>query len=389
MNEKAALALLLGLHLALGIAFNARMAIGNAPDEPAHAHYVETLLKTGRPPVWNWPREPLSYEAVQSPLYYAAAAAWALPVRGLPPVFQVRWIRAFSTLLHLLALLCIWRLACGFAGAGMALASTAVVALLPMFLFIGAQVGNDSLANLCGALLLMVWMAHVRRGPGGPADAAALGAVAGLGLLAKATLAAPILCVMAERAWTWRRDASLRRNGGTLLLAALPFWALIFGRNLLLGGGLWGIAPNAAYDPGGFGLSRLHVWLRIFFESFWGKFGWMTQPLPGWTYLVLLAVSVLSLAGLIAGRRRLLQGERALLLLVFCAALAQNFYYGFVLACQPQARFSFITLGAWAPLFCAGLAFWFEPLQQGANRALAWIGLTLLLGLDLLALRFL
>jgi hypothetical protein len=385
---RAALTLVLALHLALALAFNARVPLGGAPDEPAHAACVESLLH-GRLPVWDWPARPEGYEAHQPPLYYAAAALWDLPLRGTHPALQLRWLRVFSTFLHLLALLCIWRMARLCLGPGVALAATAAAAALPMFAFIGASVSNDALANLAGSLLLWRWLEE-RRTPGGKGQALRLGALIGLGLNAKATLAAPALCVFVERVWAWRREGGTKAalaRAALLGAAALVLCLPLFARNLTLYGDLWGLARTALYDPQRFGWARLPEWCVLFFQSFWGRFGWMTNPLPGWSYLLLLALSALALAGFVKERRRMLSGDAGVLLLFFGGVLAQTFCYGFLRSFQPQARFSFVALGAWAVLFVMGLEAWGEALPPAARRAVGVLLALGALGLDLLALR--
>lgn len=386
--ERAGLALVLALHLALALAFNARVPLGGAPDEPAHAACVSDLLH-GRMPVWDWPRRAEGYEAHQPPLYYAAAALWDLPLRRAHPALQLRWLRLFSTFLHLLALLCLWRMARLCLGPGRALAAAAAAAALPMFAFIGASVSNDALANLAGALLLWRWLEE-RRVPGGKGQALRLGALIGLGLNAKATLAAPALVVLAERVWVWRREAGLRPALGRSALlgaAALGLCLPLFARNLALYGDLWGLARTALYDPHRFGWSRLPEWCALFFQSFWGRFGWMTSPLPGWSYFLLLALSALALAGLVKEGRRVLAGDAGALLLFFGGVLAQTFCYGFLRSFQPQARFSFVALGAWAALFVIGLEAWGKELPPAARRATGVLLALGALGLGLLSLR--
>ncbi|MFA6004052.1 MAG: DUF2142 domain-containing protein, partial [Elusimicrobiota bacterium] len=375
-------------HLALATAFNLRVPLGGAPDEPAHAAYIQSLAG-GHLPVWDWPRDPQSYEAFQPPLYYAGAALWLLPVRSASPAFQVHWLRLFSTLLHLLALACLWAMVRAWLPAGAAAGALAAAALLPMFAFIGASVSNDALANLAGAGLLWFWFAQ-RRQPSGAGQALRLGLAAGLALLAKATLAAPVFCMLLERLWVWRREQGARsaaRRGALLVGAGAAVCGALLVRNLALYGDVWGLSRIGAYDQQAFGWSRLPLWLELFFQSFWGRFGWMTQPLPGWCYVLFLAVSLLSGLGLLADRSRMFRDEGRLLLAVFAAALAQNFWYGFLLTSQPQARYSFVALAAWAPLFCGGLGYWLERLPAYA-RGPVRAGLILAaLAVDLLALR--
>ncbi|MFA5139317.1 MAG: glycosyltransferase family 39 protein [Elusimicrobiota bacterium] len=327
----------------------ARIEPGNAPDERAHAEYALHLARTGSlPDPHAWPADPYAYEAHQPPLYYWAGS---LALRALPvssPLGQVRTLRAVSTLCHLAALVLTYLL-CRRLGmsAAAALGPTALAALLPMFVFIGSTVTNDAAVNLAGTAILLATAAS--------ASGLWIGLAMGLGMLSKSTLlpvagACLLYLLVKERAW--------KKVCLALLTAALiAGWFYL--RNLRAYGDPWGYSHSSAYDPNRFGLSQLPSWLILYFQSFWGRFGQMTQPMPTAVYVLLLAWTGLALGGWTRDWRTLARKPgRPLLLLALGLALAQNFVYGFFMSYQPQGRFSFIAIAAWAVLFWDGLASW-------------------------------
>lgn len=130
-----------------------------APDEPAHLVYVQSIAEASRLPRRNDPVYE-TYEWHQPPLYYALAA----PLYGMGP----RAVRAFSLVLATLTLLLVgWavrRLTNGRDDA--AALAIAFAALVPMRQAVLSSAGNDALAEfLCTAVLCccMELLSHGRR----------------------------------------------------------------------------------------------------------------------------------------------------------------------------------------------------------------------------------
>ncbi len=178
-NNRVFPGLLLLLYLTLGCLFAVNTPAWQAPDEPAHYNYVRYLAEKGAFPVLHmgdyphayleqikaahFPPDmsiaPIRYEFHQPPLYYALLA----------PVFAL----AHGSLLAL-------RLASVALGAGIvslawligrrvfpgrpgpALGAAAFVAFLPQHLATVSQVGNDVLAELLFAAVLLVLVGWVQ-----------------------------------------------------------------------------------------------------------------------------------------------------------------------------------------------------------------------------------
>ncbi len=70
------------VYMALSTVYNVVIPVGEAPDEPSHVDYVQTVLRTGQLPTIPKGSARYSYEAEQPPLYYLLQAAW---IGILPP----------------------------------------------------------------------------------------------------------------------------------------------------------------------------------------------------------------------------------------------------------------------------------------------------------------
>jgi 4-amino-4-deoxy-L-arabinose transferase-like glycosyltransferase len=199
-----------------------------------------------------------------------------------------------------------------------ALAVAAFVAFLPQHLAILGSVNNDALSELIIAAILALL---VTPWPAAPATRRllALGLLLGAGFLTKgqAYLMAPVVGVfLLVRYWP-RPDRSPRpvRSIASALLwvfvPALLMGLLVWGRNAAVYGGL-DVLARAAHDSVVVGQPRTAEWLaqyglggtlgrfaRTTFVSFWGQFGWMAAPLPGWMVGGLLALTLVAMIGLV------------------------------------------------------------------------------------------
>jgi 4-amino-4-deoxy-L-arabinose transferase-like glycosyltransferase len=369
------LAVVLGYYALSAAAFAGLNAPGNAPDEPAHAAYAAYWHHTGELPVCDaspfWPR----YEAVQPPLYYALLRPVYAVVQHRPAGAQFRAMRAVSAALHLLALWLVFRIALrAFAGArGPALGATAVVALTPMFAFIGGSVTNDALANLAMAAVLLAGL-RLEQAPADRRAVALYGLALGLGFSAKMSLVLPGLAVTGFLVWRGRlspRQAAAAL-GLALLVASHAFW-----RNWRDCGDPLSAARLQAVEPVAAGWGDVGRWGPSSYESFWAVFGWMTVRVPAFFYRALWALGGLAAAGLFLGRRDDGLEPRAKAFLGFALALvlAQGAFFC-ARTLQAQGRYLFIGLGAFAPLFFAGLAHWARRLSPRLRPA-AWAALVL------------
>jgi 4-amino-4-deoxy-L-arabinose transferase-like glycosyltransferase len=341
------LTLLLALYLLLAAGFAAVTPFGQAPDESAHALYIQHLVGERALPVLRKERRE-AYEFHQPPLYYALAApAWTVGASASPAAGRMA-ARGVSILIGALGIWLIAALArVVWPGReALALAAAGFTALLPMRLATAASVSNDTLAEAVFTAALLVMLLMLRNGAE-TRRAAALGVCLGLGVLTKSSdiLLFPVALVALLLACQVKREAApaegdeqhgTRRRrkaarGPEAQMATAPprprldsrlflqCAAVTFGVALLIGGG-W-MARNARLygDPLGtkafeqyfqdtptpealqqaLGYSRGELMVRkvlpLTFVSFWGVFGHMqhfmgayergSQP-PGWTRIL-------------------------------------------------------------------------------------------------------
>jgi hypothetical protein len=155
-------------------------------------------------------------------------------------------------------------------------------------------------------------------------------------------------------------------------------------RNALLAHGLFGkwdpfgalatLRAVPAYDvthrirPGFFlslGQGSLPV---LAFKSYWGLFGWMTVPAPGWFYALMLVFTVAGLAGFIASRvpppapryLRTYLGMAALLVVALMVRVNLELD-------APHGRYLFAALVPISLMLTAGLRHWATRFGVGAR----------------------
>jgi len=284
------------VYLVLAVTYSFIFPLGQAPDEPAHVHYVLFVAEQGRLP--RFYADDVGYESYQAPLYYTLSAAvcklsWALTgsprtegprVAALPSELEardadealVRRLRTnplVPTQQHRLALAALrwaqaldpahrraWhavRLSTALLGAigvllcyriilvvfperpHLAAMVAAAVAFQPMYVHISSAVGNDPAAvAVLGAGVLVVLLV-LRDGPR-PGNVALLGVVLGLGMLTKDSANIAIPAALLTLIWaTGRRhepepSPSLIVNLGRWL-AALRWGGLLRWAGLMLG----------------------------------------------------------------------------------------------------------------------------------------------------------
>ena len=308
-----------------------------APDEPAHYNYIEQLADGAFPKIEpgdydqeyqnmvissgfdaQYSVDPFRYEDYQPPLYYLLLTPVFLAFGG-----RLEALRLSSLLLGAGVVLLTYLIAIRiFPGRPwLALIAAAFVAFLPQHVAMLAAVNNDSLAELliAGILLLLLTIILSARN----VDAAEnesdfisrkwliLGILLGLGFITKVTvyILAPVIAL----ALVWH----YRGNWRSFWRAAL----MVFGPAIAIGLIWWirNIVVYEALDPLGnlahnqvvIGQPRSAEWIDAFgfsyllrnfiqttFQSFWGQFGWMGVPMPGWVYLPLLLFTVAILIGL-------------------------------------------------------------------------------------------
>ncbi|HEY3174759.1 MAG TPA: DUF2142 domain-containing protein [Candidatus Polarisedimenticolia bacterium] len=399
------------------------------PDEPGHARYVNFLAAGGRLPLAG---EEAPGEAHQPPLYYALAAGVARvgrlgeipvePVRNprfrwyggtqenkylhdaaesLPPLRRLR-LMSVAMGAGTAALIYLMGAGSGVLSLRSAAIAAAAAAFLPQFTFISASLNNDNLANLFSAAALASLTAAMRR-PARLAPWGVAGSFAGLGLLAKFTGLTILPCglialALARRAA--RREAQPAppaRAAALFLFPALLIPAPLLLRNVLVLGDPLGVSALASTLPNlldpknlasAYFLTEFPV---VLFESFWGRFGWMSFRLPAVLYLGALAATLAAAMGLaLRWLRRVdaLQPSQVLFAAAIAIQLAQIVAYNLTFT-QAQGRFLFPVLGPIAILLCSGMTELARRL--GGVRMNDWRGAILIAALaaaNLCILRF-
>ncbi len=203
------------LYFVLTAALIARVPWGAAPDEAAHANYIESISATRALPVFAGQSPPApGYEFHQPPLFYLLAAPlWASTPAGV----QNYSGRVLSLVFGLLLVVVVWKtanLVCGNSPRASAIC-TLGAALSPLHQGIGAGVNNDALAGLWSACLFYLvaraWLDE-------PTKRLVIltGFVAGLGALTKLT-ALPL------GLWAFIAvGAAIHRRGERSILRLLP-----------------------------------------------------------------------------------------------------------------------------------------------------------------------
>lgn len=399
--------LLLAIYLLVAGLFAVFTPAWQNPDEPAHYNYIAQIARGGCCPViqmGDWDAAYLDrlksarfapdllselgsvqYEDHQPPLYYLLQTPLFTLTGG-----SLTALRLFSVVMGAGIVCCVYAL-------GLlvmpqlrqaALAAAALVAFLPQHVAVLASVNNDALANLLIAAVLLACVLYLR---GRDIQPWQIGLLVGLGLLTKVSAlfigGVAGLCILG-RWWSQRHDGA--RLLRPLLAFALP---------ALLLGGLWWARSVSVYGfPDVFGLRQhdlvvagqprtaeliaqigfpayLERALTTTFQSFWGQFGWMALPMPGWIYTLIGLLLLACLIGLLwaawSARRSPPEsgwGTVGMLgLVVLLAVLAYAYYNTEFL--QFQGRYMYTGL---VP-FALGLALGLDSLRERMLRRWPWL----------------
>ncbi len=326
--ERALFLLILLMYFAVGALFAVQTPDWQAPDEPPHYNYVAQVAEGGCCPViemgdWNQQYQnelttadfhpdlldgldTIQYEDHQPPFYYLLASVVFKLTDG-----SLIALRLFSVLIGGIVVSCAYAVGKVVLPErpGIALGAAALVAFLPQHVAVLSAVNNDGLTEaLIGITLLMT----VRYLKGADIPVWRIGLLVGVGFLTKTPayfLAGIVPLAIFMR---WRRSAEPYPK-------LLQMWALFLIPALILGGIWWGRNLSVYGAPDFLGLGAhdtvvadqlrtaekieeigfgpyLSEGVQTTFNSFWGKFGWMALPMPGWVYTVLklfmLAVGV-------------------------------------------------------------------------------------------------
>jgi 4-amino-4-deoxy-L-arabinose transferase-like glycosyltransferase len=241
------------------------------------------------------------------------------------------------------------------------LAAAGWLAFLPQFTFINASVRSDTMANAMAALLLLLGAVIQTAPRGNRKDSVLMGVLLGLGILTKGTfvylvplavLAVLLKAPRSGRAWA---ASLLYLMGPAVLIVATYYLAFDEARAALAYGTM--LRPKAAFFAWDY---AIQIPRPLLLDLFFARFGWANiAPSPNWSVVamaiwgvgaclsVLQAIRLFRQQGLTESVRIILV-LGVLILLALCGAL----YYSLMLT-QPQGRFLFPALAAWAVF-----AFW-------------------------------
>ena len=349
-------------------------------------------------------------------------------------------VRFMSLLMSAVTVYLTYRIArAAFAGRPeIALGAAAVNAFLPMFLFISGAVNNDNLAIMLASLALLLMITTVARTDQRMRSGRSvetwrhigawllLGSVIGLAVLTKQGTIGLIplawgTCFLA--AWLEKTSAeaqsgmetlrvlllALLRSIGYFILVLLPVVLIAgwwYARNVRLYGDLLGwSAFFAVLGQRAHPASLLQLWgeRRGFLMAYWGLFGGVNIPMPGWTYAVFNTLLVIAAAGFFLvmiqiGRSwlgstpgswnslqnvvnnvlRFIVDRFALVAaLLFSLAVVIGLIRWATTTWSSQGRLVFTAISALSTLFMIGLAGWLP--QKAARWAAGFVSLYFLL----------
>jgi len=427
-----ALCAILALFIVLGTVYSVVTPLFETPDEVWHYLYVKHIADGGGLPVYH---EGVTFsmqqEASQPPLFYlvtglatswidtsdaeqviqynphaaiGAPAAWGnrnvtshLDTEGFPyhgTSLAAHCVRFLCVLMGAGTVLCTYAIARRLfpSQEWLAIATAALNAFIPQFLFISASINNDVPATLLAAMCLWLLVCIVQDGPG-IKRLLALGVVLGLAVLTKLNalvlmpLAALVLLVAAWRRGNWRSAVPWGIATFAAAAAAGGWWYL---RNWILYRDPFGLDLMFAVKPAWTQRPTFSELLHLLdgaLKSFWGVFGWFNITMESWVYGVFQGALILAVAGLLARAYQCIARQRRaeLLRLGLLALWAGTFVValaGWSQARYPQGRLLFPAMPAICTLLILGLGQWFPP--RARRWAIAAV-LVLLLGLALVA----
>lgn len=353
----------------------------SAPDEFAHVRYVAYLMDKHELPVLNRGiPTPDDYESHQPPLYYLIGAAVETAAGQNPRTESGgKLLRALNSLYGAITVAGIFFMALWATDRPkLALFSSALIALMPMFCVLSGAVSNDALLYACSAWCVAFLVRAVRFGWSGW-QALAVGLIAGIAMLTKtsALVLMPVIVFALVGArpklTTWLIAILVP------LAMVLPLWLRnhqLYGDPLALSAfrQRW---PSDVHFSGPRSVAHWAYVLVIgCLVSFVGEFGYMDINLPNWIYVVFIATFLICLfAGIVCARKVLAKPVRWVIgvdaLAVLAAYVAFNITY-----VQPQARYLFPAAGPIAIWIALGIG------RLGPGRG-KWLGAAILTALVL------
>ncbi len=402
----------------LGLTYSVITPIFESPDEPWHFNYVRYVAQGhGLPSMRN--NDSGAYQEVgQPPLYYLVAGWVTAPfqpddLRGLAlhnPGFgyhasgtvndnknlmahtdredfpwsgaalAIHLARLVSLAFGALTVLAAWGLAREVLPDSdlIPLATAALVALTPQFIFVSSVTSNDSSAAALSTAALWA-IARMWRLGITTRRAALTGLLVGLacltktstillGIFAVAAILIPsqnpnpvILSRAAAALGTTQNLRSRSRDAGVLAAVALAVGGWWYVRNAILYGDPLGLSVHLNTPwarPAPIPLMAVLPDLPLVYRSFWGAFGWGNVEMSPIIYYALAGVLIASSVGWAAGwpKVRRVSCDLRLVCFLWCGAVFASLLRWNQQVAAPHGRLLFPMLGAFAVLIVAGLA---------------------------------
>ncbi|MBI2954362.1 MAG: glycosyltransferase family 39 protein [Chloroflexi bacterium] len=436
--QRIGLAIILIAYFGLALLYATSVPKWNAPDEPSHFNYVKNIIETWTFPILtpgaydfeylekakaarfpdSMPVDSIRYESHQPPLYYMIASPLLLLTSETSLNTQVLILRLLTALFAAGTIALTFHIGRALfpADSVLPLASAALVAFVPMHLFMNAAIDNDSLASLLLSALIFSLVRSLRRGNGKrylqPGLAPSLdrecilwGTLIGLGLLTKVTTAVAVPLVAIVILWQELVPLGSERTPARILQTIRGIvwrFAQAYGIAILLSG--WWLVRNAIVygNLDIFGLKRhdlvvvgqpltgpitldvIRHFFSMTFKSFWGVFGWMGIFMDQRIYGLLAVLTGTALLGLLlffwqVSRRQAhvethQKAALALLFLAFAFTFAGMVQYNFTYV-QAQGRYLFPAIAPLAILFNLGLREIISPKHAAIVFTLLSLGL--------------
>jgi hypothetical protein len=391
-----------------------------APDEPSHYLYIQYLAIDASLPGPVPPQRghfyehgyvTSLYEWYQLPLYYSILAtqiAFLNQVQpGIIPIemptvnpdfvlgeknlfvpttasndssnLAPRFARYFSIFLGFLTLLYTHKIALLASQNDhfIALTATGFMAFIPQFTFLTGYITNDNLADLLATICLFYLCLLISARQPSKKVFAIAGLIVSLALLTKLTLLFTVVAGIFCLGWrlfqyrslkTWIHESSIFFLGAI----TLPVLAYFF---------LHGIQEQLSWafismkiKPELFTLQNIYALWPLTYQTFWGRFGWANVAIPR---MIPRLMSVISLAGLIGSLLYVWKGSRQrthkivmALFWLYCGLVVVGFIRFNLSVVQPQGRFLYPALPAFAILVSMGLMY-----LAGRFRQILGVGL--------------
>lgn len=289
------------------------------------------------------------------PLYYVYDAVPYAVFSGGDFFTRVTAMRLASVLWLLVTVAASWLLAGEVFGRDrlLQLVTASVAGLVPMVMFVSAQIGPDTMMYALWSVALWLGVRILKRGVT-PATAIGLLGVTGLAIVVKATsyaLVPAALFALAVGAWRIRHETTRTVKLCAAALAALAVPVIAWIAIARIAGQPAAAQLSDASGTGGgrnFGQMASYLWQfylprlpsmstfdfgrggipanQVFVKQFWGAFGWLEVRFPAglyrWLLVLTVAIAVAAVARLVATWRQTSAAVAIFLLLAVVALLA-------------------------------------------------------------------